>query len=79
MFAQQGGHGGRGGRGGRGAGRGNNSNQEEVAGLNKILHGGVRCYSCQRYGHYSDKCTNQTGAILTLGGVALALSSTHIS
>ena len=29
-------------------------------------------YSCQRYGHYSDQCPNQTGAILTQVGVALA-------
>ena len=59
MFAQQGG------RGGRGAERGNENNQEEVAGRNKILEGGVRCYSFQRHGHYSDQCPNQTGAILT--------------
>ena len=45
MFAQQGG------RSKRGAERGNENNQEEVAGSNKILHGGVRCYSCQRYRH----------------------------
>ena len=34
MFAQQGGHGRRGGSGGRGVGRGNDINQEEVAGRN---------------------------------------------
>ena len=38
MFSQQGGSGGRAGRGGRGAERGNENNQEEVAGHNKILH-----------------------------------------
>ena len=71
MFAQQGGRGGCGGCGGCGGERGNENNQEEVAGRNEILHGGLRCYSCQRYGHYSDQCPNQTGAILTHMGVAL--------
>ena len=78
MFAQQGGHGGRGGRGGRGAERGNENNQEEVAGCNNIMHGGVRCYSCQRHGHYSDQCQNQAGVILTQIGVKLKQRSTRI-
>ena len=71
IFTQQGGHGGRGGRSGRVAERGNKNNQEEVAGSNEILHGGVRCYSCQKFGHYSDQCPNQTGAIITQVGVSM--------
>ena len=55
MFAQRGIRGGRGGRGERGAERGNENNQEEVAGRDKIFHRGVRCYSFQRNGHYSDQ------------------------
>ena len=78
MFAQQGKHGGHGGHGGRGAELGNDNNQEEVAGRNEILHGGLRCYSCQIYGHYSDQCPNQTDAILTQVGVALAQRSATI-
>ena len=78
MFAQQGRHGGCGGRGECRAERGNENNQEEVAGRNKILHGGIRCYSCQRYGHYSDQCPNQTGVIITRVGVALAQRSARI-
>ena len=42
------------------------------------MHGGVRCYSCQRFGHYSDQCPNQTGAILTQLGVALIQGSARI-
>ena len=78
MFAQQGGRGGRGERSGRGAERGNENNQEEVAGRNDILHGGVRCYSCQRHRHYSDQCPNQMGVILTQVGVALTQRSAGI-
>ena len=71
MLVQQGGHGGHGGCGKRGSERRKKNNHEEVAGRNEILHGGVRCYSCQRHGNYSDQCPNQTDAILTQVGVAL--------
>ena len=49
MFAQQGG------RSRCRAERRNENNQEEVAGHDKIFHRGVRCYSFQRNGHYSDQ------------------------
>ena len=78
MFAQQGGRGGRGRCSGRGAELGNENNQEEVAGRNVIFHGGVRCYSCQRHGHYSNQCPNQMGAILTQVGVDLTQRSSGI-
>ena len=42
-------------------GRGNDTDKLELTGCNEILHEKIRCYSCQRNGHYSDQCSNQTG------------------
>ena len=58
MFAHHDGCGGMG-------GRGNDTDNAAVPGRNKILHKEIRCYSCQRNGHYSDQCPNQTGTNLT--------------
>ena len=49
-----------------------------MAGCNELLHGVVRCYSCQRHGYYSDQCPNQTNTILTQVGVALTQRSSGI-
>ena len=62
MFAQ---HGGRGDRGGRG----NDTDQSTVPGHNEILTEEIRCYSCQKNGHYSDQCPNQTGTNLEQMGL----------
>ena len=49
-----------------------------MAGRNDILHGGLRYYSCQIHGHYSDQFPNQTGDILTQVVVALTQRSAGI-
>ena len=64
MFAQHGGCGGRG-------GRRNDTDQVAVTVRNKILHKEIRCYSCQRNGHYLDQCPDQTGMNLAQVGVIL--------
>ena len=64
MFAHHDGCGGMG-------GRGNDTDNAAVPGRNKILHKEIRCYSCQRNGHYSDQCPNQTGTNLSQVGVIL--------
>ena len=58
-------HGGLGGRGGRG----NDTDQAALPERNEILHKEIRCYSCQKKGHYLDQHPNQTVTNLSLVGV----------
>jgi len=38
-----------------------NHKNEDVAGMDGVLHEGVRCYQCQRQGHYSSQCPDNEG------------------
>ena len=71
IFAQ---HGGRSSR----RGRGNDTDKAAVPGCNEIQHEKIRWYSCQRNGHYSDQCPNQTGTNLAHMGVTLTQSCADI-